>query len=82
MGHGTYRQHGGIPDGKQIAYTVSYYSVKENKSHLTIYVMNADGSNNRQLTTTSDNEGEPCWIKGGTKIAFLTAPAAATRSGK
>lgn len=61
------------PDGKQIAYTVSYYSVKENKSHLTIYVMNADGSNNRQLTTTSDNEGEPCWIKGGTKIAFLTA---------
>ena len=47
------------PDGKQIAYTVSYYSVKENKSHLVIYVMNADGSNNTLLTKTAASEGEP-----------------------
>ena len=60
------------PDGKQIAYTVSYYSVKENKSHLVIYVMNADGSNNTLLTTTSANEGQPTWFKGGSKIAFLS----------
>ncbi len=60
------------PDGKQIAYTVSYYSVKENKSHLVIYVMNADGTNNTLLTTTSANEGEPSWIKGGKKLAFVT----------
>ena len=38
------------PDGTKIAYTVSYYSVKENKSHLVIYVMNADGTNNTLLT--------------------------------
>ena len=61
------------PDGTKIAYTVSYYSVKENKSHLAIYVMNADGTENTLLTTTSANEGEPVWIKGGTKIAFLSA---------
>lgn len=61
------------PDGKQIAYTVSYYSVKENKSHTVIYVMNADGTNNLLLTTTADSEVEPAWIKGGTKIAFLSA---------
>lgn len=61
------------PDGKQIAYTVSYYSVKENKSHTVIYVMNADGTNNLLLTHTADNEVEPTWIKGGSKIAFLTA---------
>lgn len=61
------------PDGKQIAYTVSYYSVKENKSHTVIYVMNADGTNNLQLTTTADSEVEPAWIKGGSKIAFLSA---------
>lgn len=61
------------PDGTKIAYTVSYYSVKENKSHLAIYVMNADGTENTLLTTTSVNEGEPVWIKGGTKIAFLSA---------
>lgn len=61
------------PDGTKIAYTVSYYSVKENKSHLAIYVMNADGTENTLLTTTSANEGEPVWIKDGTKIAFLSA---------
>lgn len=61
------------PDGKQIAYTVSYYSVKENKSHTVIYVMNADGTNNLLLTHTADSEVEPTWIKGGSKIAFLTA---------
>ena len=61
------------PDGKQIAYTVSYYSVKENKSHTVIYVMNADGTNNMLLTHTADSEVEPTWIKGGSKIAFLTA---------
>lgn len=61
------------PDGKQIAYTVSYYSVKENKSHTVIYVINADGTNNLLLTHTADSEVEPTWIKGGSKIAFLTA---------
>lgn len=61
------------PDGKQIAYTVSYYSVKENKSHTVVYVMNADGTNNLLLTTTADSEMEPAWIKGGSKIAFLSA---------
>ena len=32
------------PDGKQIVYNVAYYSVKENKSHHVLYIMNADGS--------------------------------------
>ena len=61
------------PDGKQIAYTVSYYSVKDNASHTVIYIMNADGNDNRLLTTSAASESEPTWIKGGTKIAFLTA---------
>lgn len=63
------------PDGKRIAYTVSYYSVKENKSHLVIYVMNADGSGNQLLTTTAASEGEPAWIKNGSKLAFLAPDA-------
>ena len=46
------------PDGKQIAYTVAYYSVPENKSHHVIYVMDADGKNNTLLTQTAWNESE------------------------
>ena len=60
------------PDGKKIAYTVSYYSVKENKSHTVIYIMNADGSENKLLTNTASSEYEPAWIKNGEKLAFLS----------
>lgn len=60
------------PDGKSIVYPVSYYSVPQNKSHHTLHIMNADGSNDMLLTTTADNESSPVWIKNGTKIAFLS----------
>ena len=50
------------PDGRLVAYTVSYYSVKENASHTVIYMMNADGTDNRQITTSAENESQPAWI--------------------
>ncbi|MGP1435957.1 MAG: prolyl oligopeptidase family serine peptidase [Phocaeicola sp.] len=59
------------PDGKKVAYTVAYYSVTENKSHRVIYTMNADGTENKILTKTSFNEGDPQWINNGEQIAFL-----------
>ena len=59
------------PDGKKVVYTVAYYSVPENKSNREVFVMNADGSDNKQITKTGFAESEAVWIKGGTKIAFL-----------
>ncbi len=59
------------PDGKRVVYTVGYYSVPENKSNWEVFVMNADGSDNRQVTHTPYSESGVTWIKGGTKIAFL-----------
>lgn len=67
------------PSGSKIAYTVSYYSVEENKSHRVIYVMDADGNDNKQLTQTAANEAEPTWIKGGQKIAFLSNEGGSTQ---
>ena len=60
------------PDGKKIAYTVAYYSVPENKSNREVFVMNADGSDNLQITHTPYQENEVTWIKGGSKLAFLS----------
>lgn len=60
------------PDAQSVVYGVSYYSVEQNKSHHTLHIMNADGSNQRLLTTTAANETSAAWIKGGTKIAFLS----------
>lgn len=59
------------PDGKQIVYQVSYYSVKENKSHTMLFVQNADGKNKRQLTKDEKSESDATWIECGKKIAFI-----------
>jgi dipeptidyl aminopeptidase/acylaminoacyl peptidase len=67
------------PDGKQVAYTVAYYSVEENRSNREVFVMNADGTDNRQITRTSFNENEVTWIKGGSKLAFLSTESGSSQ---
>ena len=59
------------PDGKQVAYTVTYYSVKENKSRTVIRLTDTDGQNAALLTPDGASDAEPAWIKQGTKLAFL-----------
>ena len=59
------------PDGKHIIYQVGYYSVKQNKGHQVIYIMDSDGKNNKMLTTSAKSESDAVWIKDGQKIAFL-----------
>ena len=59
------------PNQQQITYSVAYYSVPQDKSNRELFVMNADGTNNRQITRDAWQESQPTWIKGGSKIAFL-----------
>ena len=58
------------PDGKHIVYQVGYYSVKENKSHHVLYMMNADGTNQQLLTKSNKNETDATWLSAD-KLAFL-----------
>lgn len=59
-------------DGEKIAYSVVDYSIKQNTSHHTIYVMNSDGSEKKLLTRSKHNEREPAWIDNDTRIAFIS----------
>ena len=59
------------PDGSKIVYQVGYYSVKHNKSHHVLYMMNADGSNQTLLTKGDKNETDAQWLDNET-IAFAT----------
>ena len=67
------------PDGKRLVYTVGYYSVPEDKSNREVFVMNADGSENRQITRTAVSESNAVWIKGGSKIAFLSSESGSSQ---
>ncbi len=58
------------PDGQHIVFQMGYYSVKENKSHQVLWMMNADGTAQKQLTTEADNETDAEWLDNET-IAFL-----------
>ena len=58
------------PDGKHIVFQMGYYSVEENKSHQVLWMMNADGTEQKQLTTDADNETDAQWLDAET-VAFL-----------
>ena len=60
------------PTGERIAYGVAYYSVEQNKSNRELFVMNADGSDNMQLTHDNFQQSQPTWIKQGSKLAYLS----------
>ena len=58
------------PDGLHIVFQTGYYSVEENASHQVLWMMKADGTEQRQLTTEADNETDAQWLDNET-IAFL-----------
>ena len=59
------------PDGNKILYPVTYVGIKENKTNTELFIMNVDGSENKQITKTEKSESNAVWIKNGKKIAFL-----------
>jgi Tol biopolymer transport system component len=54
------------PDGTRIAYHVTRIGTQAD-----IYVMNADGTNQTQLTTSPGYDERPSWFPDGEQIAFL-----------
>ncbi|HCX98649.1 MAG TPA: peptidase S9, partial [Bacteroidales bacterium] len=59
------------PNGEKIAYTVSYYSIEQNRSNSEIFVMNADGTNNQQITKTSAHEFNLAWVN-DVSLAYIS----------
>jgi Tol biopolymer transport system component len=55
------------PDGKRIAYHVTRVGTPAD-----IYVMNADGTNQTQLTTSPGFDERPSWFPDSEQIAFLS----------
>jgi TolB protein len=52
------------PDGRQIAFA------SKRRGSFDLYVMNADGTGTRPLTSTAADEGHPTWSPDGEGIAF------------
>jgi len=61
------------PDGSKVLYSVSYYSIPENKGNSELFTMNTDGSDKQQITHTATREASARWMKDGKRIAFLSS---------
>jgi dipeptidyl aminopeptidase/acylaminoacyl peptidase len=62
------------PDGTQIAFRGDL-DLAEPSGDEEIYVMDADGTNVRQLTSNADFDSAPSWSPDGKRILFERAPA-------
>ena len=49
------------PNGKQIAYAVTYYDMKQNKGNAEIYLIPSEGGEAKRLTTTAQSEFNLVW---------------------
>lgn len=58
------------PDGKQLVYTATYYSMEKNKGNAEIYLMSTAGGKGAptRLTTTASSEYNPVWKDNGTLL--------------
>ena len=61
------------PNGEQAVYAVSYYSVEQNKSHSLLYTLDTKTGATKELTTAKTSELNGVYLKGGKRIAFLSA---------
>jgi dipeptidyl aminopeptidase/acylaminoacyl peptidase len=61
------------PDGSRIVYQLRTTDLEANKGLIDLWLINADGSNPRQLTTAPEPDTDPVWSPDGRSIFFLSA---------
>ncbi|MBB3186033.1 alpha/beta hydrolase family protein [Microbacter margulisiae] len=59
------------PDAKTILFSVTYYSISQNKGNTELYTMNIDGTDVQQITKTRKSESNPAFNPNGKRIGFL-----------
>jgi dipeptidyl aminopeptidase/acylaminoacyl peptidase len=61
-------------DGKTVAYSMSQIDVKEDRNgNAHIWMINYDGTGNRQVTSSEQSEGSPRWSPDGKYLSFTSS---------
>ena len=60
------------PDGKTVAFVVTYHNKIENKTNSNLYLVPTDGGTVKQLTSAKGANNSPRWMPDGQSIAFIS----------
>ena len=60
------------PDGARIAYVVTKADLEKSAYDSDVWLINVDGSDDRQLTFASGSDEEPRWAPDSQRLAFLS----------
>ena len=63
------------PDAGTVAYVRYSMSIMRDRREGRLWLVNADGSKHRKLTSTDQSESSPRWSPDGTRIAFVSGSA-------
>ncbi len=61
------------PDGKTVAFVITYYNKGENTANSNLYLVSIEGGPVRQLTTAKKTNDNPRWLPDGKSIAFVSS---------
>jgi dipeptidyl aminopeptidase/acylaminoacyl peptidase len=59
------------PDGKKIVYVRRFADPMTDRRYSNLWIVNADGTDHRPLTTGNHNEASPRWSSDGARLAYL-----------
>src|ERR1041384_1929909 len=61
------------PDGSKIVYVRVSYDIMTDRARRNLWMVNADGTNNRPLRSESKSFQSPRWSPDGTRLAYVSA---------
>ena len=61
------------PDGSRIVYVRVSYDIMTDRARRNLWIVNADGTNNRPLRSEAKNFMAPRWSPDGTRLAYVSA---------
>ena len=60
------------PDGKKIVYVRRFADPMTDRRYSNLWIVNADGTDHRPLTTGNRNDASPRWSPDGARLAYLS----------
>lgn len=60
------------PDGQRIVYVRQFADIMTDRRYSNLWIINADGTNHRPITTGMHSASSPRWSPDGTRLAFIS----------